>query len=238
MALADLDSLKIHLSITGTTQDALLTQILGGVDRAIRSYTSRRLELATRTEYYSGQNRAELVLRDWPVWDDDQLTVHLDASGYFGKKANAFPTESLLVSGTDYALQLDGPDGFEGQDELGSASGILVRLGLGNNIGDAFRRYSVVAGYIVTSWPIGQGNIKVTYTSGYDPIPDDLSLAAMQMSAIIYRTRLYGGVRLGAETLGKYSYSLLSGQQNVGADGEMGSVRQLLAPYVRREGAW
>ncbi len=233
--LASLDQLKTHLSITGTSQDALLTQLLAGVDRAIRSYTGRRLERATRTEYYSGTNKPELLLREYPVWDDGELEIRLDVTGYFGKRAGGFATDSILVSGTDYALQLDGPDGFEGEDELGGAAGIVVRLGMGNNIGDAFRRYSVVMGYIATAWPLGQGNIKVRYTAGYESIPDDLSLAACQMAATVYRTRQYGGLRLGSESLGKYSYSLLSGSVNGGADGEMGTVRQLLAPYVRRE---
>lgn len=226
--LADVDALRLHLDLDGS-KDALLTQILAGVDAAIASYTDRRLAQATYTEYYSGTGQAEIPLREYPI-DPISVSVWVDSLGAFGQYATGFGTTTALTRGTDFSLLIDGADGTGGT--AGGASGILVRGGAGAGL-YFDRRFTVAGGWMPSVWMTGVGNIKVTYTAGYAPIPADLTLAALQFAATVYRTRFFGGIRAQSERLGEYSYSLMAGAAD-DAMGTMGSVRQLLAPYARR----
>jgi Phage gp6-like head-tail connector protein len=209
MPLATLDQLKLMLGITDTSQDALLTQILAGVDRAIYSFTKRDvLEEVTVTLIMSGNGRPDLVLPHRPV--TSITSVHVDQDGYWGDGTNPFPAETLWTPGVHYSLIRDGYGVGPG-----GKSAILRRLG-GALPGGGFLNWppwplpaspGLLAASRATYWPIGDGNIKVVMLAGYNPVPADLALAAQELAIQVYRRRAFG-VPLQSESYAGYSYTL------------------------------
>lgn len=177
--------LKLHLRIpsTDTSEDALLDQLISNVEASVLRYLKRGPFASTSfTEYYSGDDREMLVLRHRPV--TAVSLVRVDPYGYAGQGLDAFPSTTAWTAGTDYFVpQLDA------SEENGS---LIVAIGSNGK------------------WPIGRGNIKITYTAGYATIPDDLTLAVNQMISAIRAGADKGGP-VGSETFGEYSYSLLRG---------------------------
>jgi len=57
--------------------------------------------------------------------------------------------------------------------------------------------------------PEGYKNVRVSYTAGYSTIPDDLTLAALQVCQQAYRD-IKAGKRIQSENLGDYSYTLMT----------------------------
>lgn len=47
---------------------------------------------------------------------------------------------------------------------------------------------------IAGEWPIGQKNIRVIYTAGYESIPSDLKLAAIEWGAAVFNKRRHLGI--------------------------------------------
>jgi hypothetical protein len=86
----------------------------------------------------------------------------------------------------------------------------------------------------VPSWTPGEGNIKVLYGAGYAPgkVPLDLQMAVATLCFYAARN-MPQGAALSSESLGAYSYSLVT----VGTDiPEVGSAQNILAKY--REVSW
>lgn len=193
---------------------------LQGADAAVKQYCKRQFEQAAYVEYYDGQGTPYLPLRQRPV--GAVSAVYLDAMGFYGDGANAFPTNSLLVSGKDYILRRDGTNGA-------SESGLLQRLGGGwtGAILDwpAEWRRGTLTARVPPVWSIGSGNVKVLYTAGYQTIPDDLKLATLQLAIQVYKFRKRGGLLLQHERLGDYDYQLLA------LAPDLGTTRQLLSRY-------
>ena len=99
-------------------------------------------------------------------------------------------------------------------------------LGLGSGGGK-------LSSYRLPCWSRGYGNIKVQYSAGYheDSIPADLQFAATTLSAFMLSTQPKG-LPLQSESLGAYSYSVLTGSEVP----EIGTVRGILTRY--REVSW
>lgn len=76
-------------------------------------------------------------------------------------------------------------------------------------------------------WPEGIGNIRVTYTAGYSTVPADVQMAVHMLVARI-RADHDKGRPVASETLGSYSYSLLTGKDE---GSEMASARAVLMKY-------
>lgn len=227
MALATLSQLKLHLSITTSTDDTLLQQILDGACRSVLSYLDREIEQAEFTEYYSGNGLQDFLLRNTPVDTEEDIEVYLDSSGAFGQ-GSGFASDTLMTFGTDYVIVPD--------NATLSYSGIVRRLGLGLpfDIGSGRPYGSLATRYRQAVWPYGQGNIKVVYTGGYETVPADIVLAVCQLSAAIYRSRQYGGdFQATSEKLSEYSYTL-SGAAIAATPADVpGSYANLLRPYKR-----
>jgi len=73
--LADLQSLKDFLNISGTEADAFLTKCLQYASGAIKSYLRREIEAADYDEYYDGTGTSDLFVREWPVVSVSLLEV-------------------------------------------------------------------------------------------------------------------------------------------------------------------
>ncbi|QDV49538.1 phage head-tail connector protein [Gimesia fumaroli] len=200
MALTTLPKVKVHLGISNSAQDDLLNQLITEVESVIQHFTSRKsFDSASRTEYLDGNGKDELFLAHRPL--TSVTGVWVDPDGYFGKGTDAFPSDSAWTEGGEFV-----PQSEEANEQNAS---MLISL---NRI-----------------WPEGRGNIKVTYTAGYETIPADLELAANTLVALLRKGRKEGGM-LASERLDQYSYQLLS-HQNSNLYPEAGTVRSILARY-------
>ncbi len=164
-----------------------------GVEQAVKSYCKWELEQATATDYPDGNGQPDLPLRRPYV--SSVTSVYLDSTGYYGQSNNAFPAASLLTAGTDYALVLD-----DGSDARG---GRLRRLGLGNYwYWPSDLIYAQYPGGITYApppwWPVGSGNLKVTYTFGF-PSNLGISGAAYAAGTGTYTTAAPHGLTVGRQ---------------------------------------
>ncbi len=171
------------------------------------------------------------------VWSDPQ--------GYSGQSPSAFAESStgpstLLIMGTQYMVNVDGGGGGSGSAATGrkSARGTIRRIAGGQDMwpgyfGGNMMYGGKLAAYRKAVWPPGDGNIKVSYSAGYtqQEMPLGIVNATKQLVAWMVRNNP-GGSPLSSESLGGYSYSVLSGSAD---DAEIGSIRRLLARH--REGS-
>lgn len=240
MALATVANLKLLLGITGSGQDSLLTLVLNAAESSVRTWLQRGKargafvswpESGSDTMYLDGSGTAELVLPFRPV--TTLTSVYLDVGGQYGTATGAFAATTLLTEGTDFVLKRD--DGASV-----SASGILVRLGTSSvgtlgglglhaEFGAIGPMPTLTAGRSV-AWPRVRGCIKATWTAGFTSVPNDLSMAVLQVAAFIKRTGPFGGQNpVLSESLRDYSYSV--GTTALGSSPDLGSVRQILSRY-------
>jgi len=116
-------------------------------------------------------------------------TVHVDSGGMAGHASDAFDDESEWDIGVDFFPRR--------LDETERNRGLLR----------SFRQ----------PWHEGYANIKVVYVAGYSVIPEDLELAVHSMIAKLRQERK-AGAPLQSETLGKYSYTILSNSKAAAQD--------------------
>jgi hypothetical protein len=188
MALTTVAAIKTHLGITGSDEDAYLTQLLAGLEPAVLRWLNRlNIERATVTEFYNGGWRKYLPLRRRPVIS--VASVNEDVFGYGGQNPDGFRSTSLLEAGVDYWTK--------NLEESESNPGMLVRVG--------------------TNWADAEGAVKVVYTSGYATVPADIAMAVHLLAGILRNSGDKGGP-IQAETIGSYSYSMLAGSPGSSAE--------------------
>lgn len=71
-------------------------------------------------------------------------------------------------------------------------------------------------------WNRGRGIITVTYTAGYETIPDDLKFAVLELASYFRNMSGKSGIR--SESLGSYSYSLMNDLSSMGGELTIPSV--------------
>lgn len=207
--------------------------IIAGVDRAIKTYVQRDLEQKDYVEFYSGDNTPNLVLKQRPVRVVTEIRV--DQTGYGGQGASNFPDSTILTAGVHYWLVVD-------KDGTSSHRGIVERLG-----GTASTPGSIAAGswwgnpqfntpgklsaYKAASWPYGKGNIKATYSAGYDKPPSDILMMAGQFVAYMVRN-MPTGSPLSGESFEAYSYNLVASAAQ-GLIPELGGLAQRTLTHYR-----
>jgi hypothetical protein len=206
LGLTTLTRLKLALgkSVSDTSEDDRLLTLLDAAEATVARYLNRNLLQATYTEYFSGTGRPSLVLSHRPVVS--VTGVYIDPVGYYGQSVGGFAASTMLTQGQDYALT--NPNAGERNP------GILQMLS------------ALWDGTGLSNWPQGQGNIKVVYVAGYTQVPADVSQAvAMIVGQMLAQSDK--GLPMQSETLGEYSYTLLTG-----APGQlMAGARQLLNNY-------
>lgn len=199
MALTSVSNVKAKLGITATTYDAVLTTLVAQVDAMILRWLGRNIEEDEYVEYPNGYGSKQIRLKQQPVTAISE--VRIDSQRLFTG------SNTLLTAGTDYAL----------------VNGMLFRInGVWPNARE--NKWGLLADATVPS----VGIIKVTYTAGYDPVPDDVILAADMLTIKLFGIRK-DGEELTSESLEDYSYS----RGDSGGD-LMRDVKGLLAPYRRR----
>lgn len=211
--------LKPFLGIkqTDKSADTLLSQLIPMVSEFVDSCCNRTFALASYTEFYSGKGYPLLPLRQRPVLSVE--SVYLDDTGYWGDGPDAFDSAKLLVEGTDFALQRDQPDGS-------SLCGLLYR------IGGVWRRpigRLVPPGVtIIATVPVQpNGNLKVSYTAGYETVPGPVKLAVQIAIARLFRTGKFGAA-LTDFAFEDYSYKLAIGDP----DDILGPAKRMLAKFI------
>lgn len=167
--LSDIQELKSYLDIgtSDTSEDKKILLFAEAATSLIEEFVGRPLAKEARTEFYQGTNTQFLPLRSRPVFTSPTIQVWSDDGGFWGSASGAFASTTALVYGTDFAINLDEPDGT-------SRSGLLIRLN-----GFWSRPFARRAGLISPYIDHAQGNLKVTYTAGYtvDTLPAAFRLA-------------------------------------------------------------
>lgn len=209
MALTTLSSVKSYLGITGSDEDTLLNTFITQATAVINKYCLRTLEAAAYTEYYEGNGRPELVLRQYPI--NSLTSIHVDDDGYYAQGSGAFGSGDLLTEGVDYTYR--------------SGSGIVYRIG---SVWPArtFKSGSDLVGQRIP----GYGNIKVIYNGGYSTVPDDLALAANMLISTLRRGAGNGG-NFKSESLEYYSYTLADNEDE---KQRIGTVMSILSKYRKK----
>ena len=219
MPLTSVGKVKKHLGISAsdTSQDEFLAQLLSAVEYAFAHLTDRSLELQDYTCFLSGKGGKVLLLPEYPVVS---ITgVWLDEAGYWGQAPNAFGDATLLTQGVDYALVKDGRDGE-------AETGRLLKI---NGVWSG--KWVSVAGLLTPQLRPGQGNVRVEYAAGFDPIPDDVQLCLWQTIAQL-RAERTSGRPLQSENFEDFGYV------NAFEDAKAlmmrpGSIQQVVAKYRR-----
>lgn len=67
MDLTTLTKVKAYLGISGTSQDTLLSSLITSVSAGIESFCGRTFASTSHTEYYDGDNKDKIFLRNYPV---------------------------------------------------------------------------------------------------------------------------------------------------------------------------
>ncbi len=218
MSIITLDYLKTQLGITGTSEDALLTQLLDQVTSIIENETHRKFSGVTTTEYYDGDGTDRLVLRNTPV--QSITSIYEDVDGYAGAGDSPFGADTLLTAGEDYVLDT--------QDGTASNSGIVYRI---NGVWrrSASHRQDSVGPHVVPYASPSRGSIKVTYTYGYSTVPDEIKLAAANLVGSLRRSAKLGKP-INSFSLDYFSVQL-EGSSASEASAALESTNRILARY-------
>ena len=197
-----------------TSKDLQIGSLVNGVSDLVTQYLGRDICERSYTEYYSGDGRPFLMLRQYPV-----ISVTLvceDQTGYAGQNpTDPFDPSLNLVQGVDYMI-------MPGQYGVGS-SGMLRRIGERGWWSQPSKRI----GHLAQEWPIPRGNIKVEYTAGFATVPASIQVAVNDL--VIQKLRSAAGGRMTA------SESYQGASASWFGPGEMdkvfGSVKQAMGRY-------
>ncbi len=225
-SLASVTKFKALLNETSSARDSWYEALLTSASAVAEERCGRHFARATYTEYYNGNGRRTIWLHERPV--QSITSVYVDHDGFYGQGGSGttpYPASTLLVSGVDYALELD---------ERGTHSrcGLLHRL---RTVWPQTAR-EFYPGRITPQSGPAFGNIKVTYVAGYDPIPEDLQYAVCWIASFMKRTIAFGG-NLESERIGDYSYTLWHPRfDNVPP--ELATADQILSRYKELAVGW
>lgn len=196
-------------------EDALLQSFLDDVVAAWKRATARPRFFDGDTEgtfYFEARNPYEdaIPMKHRPVIA--VTNVWLDEFGAAGQNPDGFDDSTLLEAGVDYFV-----DNLEANEEN---PGLLVNL-------------------TGAAWPTTRGSIKFTGKVGYTEagLPKDVEAALFNAATIMRATAPQGGLLMGSERIGNYSYQLFSGGQAAGGgsspefEDTLSSVRATVRRY-------
>ncbi len=216
--LTNLSEVAAYLQL-GTITDAevpFLLMLIAAAEAAVMRICQRKFYRQVVTEYLSGNTTQTILLTETPVVSITNL--YLDPNGLYGQGVDPFPASTLQVSGVDYFLKIDSPDGM-------SYSGCVNRIRRAWPI-----QWEGVPRWNLTPVPVGvPGCVKVTYVSGTNLIPADLKQALFAIIADRRNTAQYGNA-IVSESFESYSMSLGSAMDEAM---KVGSVARTLNSYRR-----
>ena len=216
--LTTLPQLKAYLGVTGVSKkDEILESILEAASAAFANLIDRNLELTAYVDYYSGKGSKVLVLNEYPV--TTVAGVWVDSTGYWGASATAFDSNHQYVSGLDYALVKDGRGGNAATGRLYCLRGVWPPIWLTRS------------GVLGAVRKPGAGNVKVSYTAGYDEIPMDVQRAIWEITAALLASKNIGRPFM-SERYEEYQY-LLASLRDMFL--QIGSANQVAMRYKRTQ---
>lgn len=215
--LTSLGQIKSFLNIPGSdsTQNSQLTGLQIAAESIINNRIKRNMEPTSYTEYYAGNSQRAIILRNRPVLSI--ISVHEDYQAYYGYNPTSFGPATLLEPGTHYTLDLD-----TGITE--SKSGLLIRVG--GIWMEAGRVY--YPGKLASEIGPTYGNLKISYTAGYNIIPMDIQYAVCLLISSMKRNVMFG-TEVSTEKVGEYTYELFDTSRQ--RDPIIASVDQILSRY-------
>jgi hypothetical protein len=160
-------------------------------------------------------------------------TLWWDSAGYGGQAPSSFAQTTAMALGTQFMINMD-----SGASRGLSMRGTIRRIG---GAGQGFigfypeNMYSGKLGaYRMPTWPRGDSNLKMSYTSGYPSYSRELrSLNYACVMLVQQMIRIQpSGMNLASESMGNYSYNVQAAFDTP----EMGEQRRVLAKY--RDAAW
>lgn len=95
-ALTTRASLKAHLKVTSTTDDALMDTLIDQATNIIETFCDRKFKERTYTEFYNGDGEDFLQLEQYPITSVTSFNV--DANRDFG-------SSTLLTEDTDFVVK-------------------------------------------------------------------------------------------------------------------------------------
>jgi hypothetical protein len=219
--LTNLSELYSYIQETSTTDaDAkMYLGLLTAAETAVRRICGRQFTYATYTEYLDGNGLQAVALRETPV--TSITSVNLDTSGFYGQGASAFGSTTLLTSGTDYALRMDGRTGL-------SDSGLLYRLTRVWPATMNYISYNLQPRITPVQGPC-LGCLKIVYLGGFSLVPEDLKQAIFQIVQD-RKGAIAQGEKFSGEGFEGYSYSLGTPDNELM---KIGSVGRTLMSYRR-----
>lgn len=191
--LTTIANVKTLLQISDTSQDSILSLLIGSVSSQIESYCGRSFGYADYDEILASNNRQLLQLNQWPI---KKIT--------FIKKSG-----NTLVAGQDYqtySQYLNAGQVYRGSGWTGSS---WVRgLTADPYTGEFIYEVSYSAGYVLP------GTIAPTPPPAVDPLPSDIEFAAISMVSKAYTLINSGnlGENLSSIKEGGLAYSWETGK--------------------------
>lgn len=99
-ALLSLADAKEYLGSTATTvNDSKIYDIINAVSHRMNAETGRLLKSRSYTEYYDGNGKSDVLLRQWPI-SSTSITITIDSD-------RAFTSTDDVVTSTDVMLDTD-----------------------------------------------------------------------------------------------------------------------------------
>jgi hypothetical protein len=207
-----------YLSFIGSTSTPTvqIQMLCDAMSDSVERYIGRPIEKAQRTEYYSSNGKKSIPLRVRPVWSVDE--VRWDALAYYENRPDSFDSTTVQVEGVDWALHT-----IETPTNDRNSTGLLVRIP-----GDWIERPRWRDRHkLYMDDQLQWGDIKVTYTAGYDPIPASIKLAVSLLVKRVQVTLQKGG-NLAMEKLGDHLYKL---RDTDFKHPELSEVRSILSKF-------
>jgi len=215
MATQDLVTLaeaKAWVNITGTTEDAKLMSHITRASDWIEQMADRKLaERAFSSLRFTGPPSTKLYVPAWPIKTGATITITVDAVAQvlWKTEADGLPDDADVVVASD--------DPWD------------TRWGAQNHF---YRRWTWESA-LGFAWQsprdpnFGQHNVLLSYTGGYNPIPEDLKLAACYLVQKLFRDQQ-------KQAVGFTSIALPAGGAiSVPEPFMPREVRDLIAPYQR-----
>lgn len=213
--LTTLAQLKTALGISGVDQDTLLEPMLDAAESAFQRLIDRQLCLTEYTEYYSGRGTKVLLLNEYPV--TAVTDVRVDSQGFWGSVEDSFPATTAYTSGIHYALVKDGRASEASTGKLYHIPSVWPA------------QWRQTSGTLSLVRRPGAGNIRVTYTAGYDVIPADVQKAVWDTVAALMANGSLGRPMM-EEKYEEYAYKLASLAESYM---QIGSAANVVQKYRR-----
>lgn len=171
MALVDLSEIKIYLNINGNKYDNSLAMYANVASAAIESYCGRSFESAYVIELHDG-GRPSIFVNRPPINNVNSVAQY---------------------DGTQY-VPLIGPSAVTGElpNTVANASAV-AQYTWDTDTGEIVRNPTIDSGLFILDYqsPLAFNNykkgVKIEYNGGYDVIPNDIKMAAIDYVKILHK---------------------------------------------------